>query len=123
MIKPSNKIVPSGFLIGVFLGELQKISPTQKLSDKNQKLSSLTVIIIIIFGIISFQFSQYLNLGNPYIYYRKEIAINYINQVTKTILKYASPGESMAVWGWASELYVDTGLRQATRSGVMGPMP
>ena len=28
----------------------------------------------------------------------------------------------MAVWGWASELYFDTGLIQATRAGVLGSL-
>lgn len=30
---------------------------------------------------------------------------------------YTTPGESLAIWGWRSSLYVEGGLRQATRQG------
>ncbi len=36
--------------------------------------------------------------------------------VAVRVLAHARSGEAMAVWGWATHLYVGTGLRQATRN-------
>lgn len=36
--------------------------------------------------------------------------------VSARVLAQAQPGEALAVWGWATQLYVETGLRQATRN-------
>jgi hypothetical protein len=116
-------IVPSGFLIGVFLGELEKVLQNSMLTRKNLKLSLLTVVIAIIVASSFLQIAKNVRAENRYINQRREFAKNYISPIAKTILKYASPGESMAVWGWASELYVDTGITQATRAGVMGLSP
>lgn len=33
----------------------------------------------------------------------------------EAVAVYARPGECLGIWGWASNLYVETGLRQATR--------
>jgi hypothetical protein len=38
------------------------------------------------------------------------------------VLKSSRPGELLAVWGWTNELYVETGLRQATRDSHIGPL-
>jgi hypothetical protein len=35
--------------------------------------------------------------------------------IAMEILKYAGRGEALGVWGWMSRLYVETGMRQATR--------
>jgi signal transduction histidine kinase len=37
------------------------------------------------------------------------------SDVAKTILHYAQPGDSLAIWGWASGYYVETQLPQAAR--------
>ncbi len=42
--------------------------------------------------------------------------------LTFTLLKLARPGDLLAVWGWTNELYVETGLRQATRDAHIGPL-
>lgn len=68
------------------------------------------------------QFATIIKLDNVYLNNRRVFAKNYLSPIAKNILKYASPGESMAVWGWASELYFDTGLIQATRAGVLGSL-
>lgn len=35
----------------------------------------------------------------------------------ETLRTYTTPGEALAIWGWRSSLYVEAGLRQATRQG------
>lgn len=111
-------IVPSGFVIAVFVGELEKVLQRPKLIHQKLKLSLLTFVIAIIVTSSFFQVGIGLKAGNPYINNRGKFAENYISPVARTILKYASAGEFMAVWGWASELYVDTGIIQATRDAV-----
>ncbi len=38
--------------------------------------------------------------------------------VAAELMKYARTGESLAIWGWANDLYVQTGLRKATRAAI-----
>jgi hypothetical protein len=40
------------------------------------------------------------------------------NPVTEEILKFAQPGEKMAIWGWQPNLWVSTSLIQGTRDGI-----
>lgn len=37
------------------------------------------------------------------------------NAVVPVLLRYAKPGDSMAIWGWANKLHAFTGIRPATR--------
>lgn len=41
-----------------------------------------------------------------------------LNNVSTEIMKYAKPNEKMAIWGWASEFYVETGLIPGTMEAV-----
>ncbi len=41
--------------------------------------------------------------------------------MVETLKRYAKAGEPLAVWGWASALYVDSGMVQATREGQTQP--
>ncbi|MEO7700409.1 MAG: hypothetical protein ABIZ04_14390 [Opitutus sp.] len=42
-------------------------------------------------------------------------------ELSRTIRQYAHSGEPLGVWGWASALYIDTGMYQATREGQTQP--
>jgi hypothetical protein len=129
IIKPGNGfphyllflIIPSGFLIGVFLGELAKVLQLSQLTRSNLKFSLLTGVVFMTVASSFLQFAITIISDNFYLDNRRRFAKNYLSPIAKTILKYAPPGESMAVWGSALQLYVDTGLIQATRAGVMGP--
>lgn len=126
IIKPGNSfphyllflIIPSGFLIGVFLGELAKVLQVSQLTRSNLKFSLLTGVVFIIVASSFLQFAITITLDNFHLDNRRRFAKNYLSPIAKTILKYASPGESMAVWGMEPELYVDTGVVQATRDSV-----
>jgi hypothetical protein len=93
-----------------------------KLNRSNLKLSLLTGVVFITVASSFLQFTITIVSDNFHLDNRRRFAKNYLSRIAKTILKYASPGESMAVWGWAPDLYVDTGLIQATRAGVIGPL-
>jgi hypothetical protein len=127
VVKPGNPFthyllflfVPSGFVIGVFLGELERISGMIPDFSKNKiKIPVLAIVITFIISNSFLQAALSLKSGNPYISQRKVFSENYISPLTKTILRYASPGEYMAVWGWSPEVYIESGLIQATRDGV-----
>ena len=126
IVKPGNLfehyllflIVPSGFLIGVFLGEIEKFLQSPELTRQNLKLSFLTVAVATIVASSCLQVVTSVKAGNDYIRHRRHYAENYGSPLAKTILKYASAGELMAIWGWTPTLYVDTGLIQATRDGA-----
>jgi hypothetical protein len=49
------------------------------------------------------------------------------NPITPIVLKYANPGDSMAIWGWYNKLHAFSGIRPATRfigtSYVTDPSP
>ncbi len=36
-------------------------------------------------------------------------------RISQELLKFASPGEALAVWGWANQCYAESGFRQGTR--------
>jgi hypothetical protein len=126
IIKPGNGfphyllflIIPSGFLLGVFIGELAKVLQGAKLNRSNLKLSLLTGVVFITVASSFLQFTITIISDNFHLDNRRRFAKNYLSPIAKTILKYASPGESMAVWGLEPELYVDTGVVQATRDSV-----
>ena len=130
VIRPGNSfshyllflIIPSGFLIGVFLGELAKVLQVSKFTRSHLKFSLLTGVVFITVASSFLQFTITIISDNFYLDNRRRFAKNYLSPIAKTILNYASPGESMAVWGWAPQLYVDTGLIQATRASVIGPL-
>ena len=107
-------IVPSGLLIGVFLGELKKIVQSPELICQSPRVSLLTVSIVAIVAVSFLQVAESVT-SNYYINNRRQYAENYTSPAAKTILKYASADESMAIWGWASKLHVETGIVQAIR--------
>jgi len=111
-------IIPSGFLIGVFIGELAQVLQVSQLTLSNFNFSLLTGVIFITVASSFLEVATIIKSDNVYLNNRRRFARNYLSPIAKTILKYASPGESMAVWGWASELYVDTGLVPAIRDSV-----
>ena len=41
-------------------------------------------------------------------------------EVAREILRYASPGERLVIWGWAPRYYILTGMRPGTRYGHSG---
>jgi hypothetical protein len=122
-------IVPCGFSIGVCMGELQSIIAHSKPNNK-QSIFIFVLSLFLLIYIVGGGYAQALSyIENQYSisYQSKQILSNYRSPVEKAILKYVSPGESMAVWGWAAELYVDTntimGVRYAMTQWEIVPHP
>ncbi len=110
-------VIPSGFLIGVFLAEPYKVLESERSIRPSFKLYLAAAVI----GAITLNSSMDLSLAlrepNIFITYRKFFTRNYPAPIARAILRHADKGSSLLVWGWAPELYVDTGLVQATKSG------
>jgi hypothetical protein len=111
-------IIPSGFLIGIFLGELRQVLQIHERNRQSQSVSFIGCIVLIIVLSTCQQWYRTMKGINIYLTYRKAFLKDYISPIARTILNYASPGETMAIWGWIPGLYVDTGLIQAARDGV-----
>lgn len=114
-------IIPSGFLVGVFLGEINKVPEFQKPAKRILRSSLTTTVITMILAGSCLQLYGNAKNGNQYIDHRKDYMDNYISPFSRSILKYASRGDSMIVWGWAADLYIETGLAPGTRDADSRP--
>ena len=110
-------IIPCGFFIGVCLGEMQDIVVNSKSNKTPLIILKIFLISTIISGFILSGIT--INTNNRYLAARKELVKNYQDPVAIAINKYAFPGQTIVVWGWASELYVQTGTIQGVRDGFL----
>ena len=57
------------------------------------------------------------NRPDPYEYYNTVLTApgRAHRQLVESVQALTGPGEALGIWGWRSSLYVETGLRQATR--------
>jgi hypothetical protein len=108
-------IIPSSFLIGIFLGEVLKMSDLE--IKKFRFSNALSISIILIFTSL-IQISVSFRNENPYIVRREEFIRDYTSPVIKSILDRSSKGQNMVLWGWGSEFFIGSGLLQGTRDGV-----
>jgi len=109
-------ITPAGFLLGVLLGEIHRRADGVYINQKRLKRVAATLVVSgILFFCIGTLYKR-ISSDNPYLNIAHELRNNYIDPAAKVILKHAHPGDLLAVWGWAPELYVDTGLTPATRA-------
>lgn len=56
---------------------------------------------------------------HPYLSQRQKYLQDYQTPLVQTILQYASPTDSMAIWGKRNDLYIETGLYQGVRASAM----
>ncbi len=137
VLKPANQfyhyllflIIPCGFLIGVCLGELQIIainsSLKKSLGNLPIKLLINFLLYIVIVGIAQGLF--YIKYDDPNLLRREELLKHYHGPLETAITQIIHPGETMVVWGWAPELYVETatiqGVRDAVTASAIIPSP
>lgn len=55
------------------------------------------------------------NRPDPFEYYNTTDRGPAYRELADTVRALTTPGEALGIWGWRSSLYVETGLRQATR--------
>lgn len=119
VVKPGNPflhyllflIIPCGFSLGVFIGEIEN---QLSIFTKRRKKWFMTIIFAII--IILCLRDVFDSRGNRFISKRKEFLENYINPPAQFIVNHSQIGESIAVWGdYPSNVYIQTGLTPALR--------
>jgi hypothetical protein len=117
IVKPSNFyehyfllfFIPMIFLYGTIIGIFQKVFDSYK--SFHLFLAFLIITTVIVPSYYCFARASSLNLlsGNS-VTLKKDNA-------AKMIAAYAATGEKMAIWGWETDLYIQTGLTLGTRYG------
>ena len=103
-------VFPCGFLIGVVIGEIFK------LSENNAFYKQIQFLILLLMIAASFlQGYTLIRSEHPYLSQRQKYLQDYQTPLVRTILQYASPNDSMAIWGKRGDLYIETGLYQGVR--------
>ena len=107
-------VFPCGFLIGVIIGEIFK------LSENNAFYKQIQFFILLLMIAASFlQGYTLIRSEHPYLSQRQKYLQDYQTPLVQTILQYASLTDSMAVWGKRNDLYVETGLYPGVRDGAI----
>jgi hypothetical protein len=111
IVKPSNFyehymllfFIPALFFSGTVLGIFQKAF--------YKAINYFLYIFIVITAIVPyFYYFNTASYGSNTAFLKKE-------QAAEVISKFTSPGDKMALWGWMTNLYVQTGLSLGTRYG------
>jgi hypothetical protein len=101
--------VPALFFSGALLGIFEKVFNNSK----------LMIVFLHFFIFITVVVPCFYSLTN--VYFANDIYIRSDgfkrHKAADLILKYAEPGDKMAIWGWMTDLYVQTGLTLGTRYG------
>lgn len=107
-------VFPCGFLIGVVIGEIFK------LSENNAFYKQIQFLILLLMIAASFlQGYTLIRSEHPYLSQHQKYLQDYQTPLVRTILQYVSPTDSMAVWGKRNDLYVETGLYPGVRDGAI----
>jgi hypothetical protein len=102
-------LIPMIFFYGVLMGVFEKAFGHYKLFPVLNAFLIITTVIIPSFYCFA-QASSVNLLTEHSLKLKKQPAAEVIG-------KYAPPGEKMAVWGWKTDLYIQTGLTLGTRYG------
>jgi hypothetical protein len=106
-------VFPCGFLIGVIIGEIFKLSENNAFYKQIQFL-----ILLLMIATSLLQSYTFIRSEHPYLSQHQKYLQDYQTPLVRTILKYASPNDSMAIWGKRNDLYVETGLYPGVRDGA-----
>lgn len=110
-------ILPSGFVLGTVLGELQNAARRELPAASICRFASRSILIAF-FAVSLLQIGVSLTSDNPYLVNRQRYLEQYLSPVARAILEYASPGDTIAIWGWSPELFVETGTLHATCESI-----
>lgn len=110
-------LVPCGFLIDSVLGWVQdqieggaKKGVTFGLMSTVSSVTNCGVVLVSLLlcgrAVVN---------DHPYLRQISEYRRLYLCRASQRLLELSTPSDRMAVWGWSPEIYVETGLVQATR--------
>jgi hypothetical protein len=106
-------VLPITLLTGALSGSLLT-APAAPWSQARCRLVALCALILV--GLLLGQRAWNTNRLMRTVEYRQLFPST---ALAARITAHTRPGEAIAIWGWSSHVYVETGLRQATRAGVV----
>ncbi len=109
-------VVPAGLLLGALTAGLLDSSPPRWRQVERWLVAACVLVLV-----ETLWLHRMANPG-PFmgnLVYSQE---NPRTKLGQRLAAYARPGDRLAVWGWTNHLYVETGLRQATRDAQVGPL-
>ncbi|HET7535739.1 MAG TPA: hypothetical protein VFJ90_04745, partial [Candidatus Didemnitutus sp.] len=101
-------VLPVTFLLGALLGNLAGAPAGATKTDR-------WIVAACALGLLVSLGSQRWRKGSLYLGSTAYFATHPRNSVSDHVLAQARSGDTIAIWGWANYVYVETGLRQATR--------
>ncbi len=107
-------VIPIGLFLGTVFGEMSKLKLSKKrLSDSRKAFLLLSTIFLLVNGVG--ELPGQIWGKNPFLQESQTFVTDYRSTISNSILDYVSPGDSVAIWGWMSSFYVETGTAMATR--------
>ena len=110
-------IMPLGFLIGTIHGEIKRSIDIEAEPKSGLVRGSYLFLTLVLLMSAAIPVAARMKSGSHYLQQRSLYLQNYRGPVAEAILKIATPGSSMVVWGFSPNLYVESGLIQSTRYG------
>ena len=107
-------MAPGSLLLGAMTAQLLSTSPPRWRSPERW------LVALCVSGVVGAMLIHRAQYPNPFVR-----GFSYFRQHPRTelaahVAAHARPGESIAIWGWSNNVYVETGLRQATRDPHIG---
>jgi len=102
-------IIPFSFLLGALISSLLHSAPDARRRSDRWLVAGCVCLLI---GTL---LVERVRSPNYFIESRTYFVENTRTRLVDIIKPHVRPGDSIAIWGWAHYVYVDAGLRQATR--------
>ncbi len=109
-------VVPATLLLGAMTANLLATSPA------HSRATERWLVVLCAGGLTGSMLFHRANHPNPAFGHLAYFQKNPRTKLAATVAAHARAGEQIAIWGWSSYLYVETGLRQATRDGHCGAL-
>ncbi len=109
-------VVPPGLLLGALIACLLDSSPPRWRRVERWLVAACAL------GLVETLWLHRMAHPGPFMGNLVYFHQNPRTKLGQRLATYARPGDRLAVWGWTNHLYIETGLRQATRDAQVGPL-
>lgn len=110
-------IMPLGFLIGTIHGEFRRSIDIEGEPKGRLVRGAHLFLTLVLLMSAAIPVAARLKSGSSYLQQRSLYLQNYRGTVGDAIRKVAPVGSSMSVWGFSANLFIESGMIQATRYG------
>jgi hypothetical protein len=108
--------VPGNLLLGAMTGNLLASSP------QSWRKPDRWMVAVCVFCLVETLLVYRALIPNYFVASRSYYSENAHTMLVSRILPRVCPEDSVAIWGWSQYVFVETGLRQATRAPNFGGM-